>query len=56
MEKVTFKAIKNKAIKIATDLGYPEDILERIREAKTEIEIDILLTTARKRDKKKRNS
>ena len=55
MQKVTLKEMRNKALKIATDLRYPDDILERIKRAESEVEIDRLMTTGRLREKKRKS-
>ena len=43
------RAYKKKAIKAALELQYPEEVVEAIKNAKTQNEVIRILTTARKR-------
>lgn len=46
--KVGLKTYKNQSIRIARDLLYGESVVDRIKKAKSIIEVDRVLTTARK--------
>lgn len=48
MLKKDIKAQRKEGIKIATELFYGEDVIEKIKKAKTKFEIEKILTTARK--------
>lgn len=43
-----FRVVKRKAIKAAKDLGYGKDVIEKVKAAKNEGEINSAMTTARK--------
>lgn len=45
--KKDLKGIKRKAISVSYDLKYPKEVRERIREAKSEFEVDRILHDAR---------
>lgn len=51
MQKVTFKTIIKNAIDIATDLCYDENVIEKLKNAKSEAEIEAIMNGARKRCK-----
>lgn len=46
--KMSFSTYKRKSVRIAMDLCYPPEVIKRIKNAKTEIEIDNILALARK--------
>ena len=55
MQRVTLKERRNKAVKIATDLRYPDEIIDRLKKAETESEIDMLMTTGRHFEKNRKS-
>lgn len=44
----TFEQYVKDAVQIAKDLLYPEEVIEKIEEAKSEIQVDNILHDARK--------
>ena len=46
-----FELEKRKTMKLAADLGYGDKVVEEIRNAKTEFEIQKILITARSKKK-----
>lgn len=48
MKGSELKGEKNRAIKAAKDLGYSSDVLTRIKNAKTDSELQRIMITARK--------
>lgn len=47
--KRSFKEIKQSTIKAAKELFYSEEVIEKLKKAKTEGELGLIMTTARKR-------
>lgn len=47
--KRSFKEIKSSIIKAAKELCYGEEVIEKLKKAKTEGELCRIMTTARKR-------
>lgn len=46
---ISLGGYKRHIVKIARDLGYTKDVIERIKESKTVNEVDNLMVDARKR-------
>lgn len=49
----TLKTIKKKQIQVAKDLCYGDAVISKIKNAKSEMEIDRIMVDARRRDKKR---
>lgn len=50
-ETVTFKQERNKIIKAAKDLGYSEECIQELKEAKTKWDLSRIMTIYRKKKK-----